>query len=152
MTDESHKLLLALQQRKYRMRQHFLWEGCSMAVPGTFALVYANALASETYRKIVVLANGEVHCNVSLPALLWLGEKHVRGELTLLDDVNLLVLHNADASQPSNTWWDILRSQFKCIKDNVIYGDIVFARKGDDVHWDKNTFMALIARGLACAK
>jgi hypothetical protein len=149
---QAHSLLRRLMERKYRRRQHFLWEGCNIAVPGTFGLVYANEFTGESYQKIVVLASGEVYCNVTLPALLWLGEKHVCGELRLLDDIDLMVLYNADASQPSNAWWDLLRRRYKQIADNVIYGDIVFARKGDDVGWQKNTFMALVARSLAAAK
>jgi len=145
-------LLQQLQQRRHRKRQKFLWEGCSVAVPGTFALVYANQLTTETYAKIIVLANGEVHCNINLPTLLWLGQQHVQGELKLLDDIDLMVFHNADASQPENAWWNVLRAQFKCLRDNVIYGDIVFARKGDDLAWDKQTFMATVARGLAHAE
>ena len=99
-----------------------------------------------------MLASGEVQCGVTLPAMLWLGSSYVQGELRLLDEIDLCVYYNADNTQPLNAWWESLRKHYKCLKDNAIHGDIVFARRGEDLHWDKSTFMALVARGLAEAQ
>jgi len=84
--------------------------------------------------------------------MLWLGAQHVQGDLYLGDGVDVHVNYNIDATQPQNAWWNALRAIYSKQRDNVIYGDIVFSRQGKDLHWDKDEFMAVVARGLALAE
>lgn len=93
-----------------------------------------------------------MYVGVTLPSLLWLGAQHVQGDLYLGDGVEVHVSYNTDATQPQNTWWNALRATYSKLRDNVIYGDIVFSRQGEDLHWSKDTFMAVVARGLALAE
>ena len=142
---QAHLLVQQLAERSYRKTQRFLWQGCDVVVPGTFALVYGEQLTSETYQKIIVCANGAICCSVTLPTLLVLGEHHVRGALHLHDNITLMMMYNNDTQQPENAWWASLSKQAIC-------GDIVFARLGDNLDWQANKLTILVAKALACAK
>jgi len=48
MSQQARKLLQLLAQRTRRNTLEFLWKGSGVAVPGTFSLVYANQLTTET--------------------------------------------------------------------------------------------------------
>jgi len=116
----------------YRDRQRFLYND-------EYPLVHRYEWVSESYSKILVTAAGDVTCNFTMPALLWLGVHHRCAQFNLRD-VALLLLHNDDASQPLNAWWEQLRVAKPELP--VLRGDLIFARKHAPLQWDAAAFAA----------
>lgn len=130
--------MLPLHQRlrSYRARQQWLWQATDNC-----SIVYHDELVSETYNKTIVHADGTMTHNVSLPAVLWLGNNHVCAYINL-PFTQLLVLHGTDAHTPLNMWW-----QTWCARDASLphlRGDIMLARRHTHYTHDEAVFASVM--------